>query len=210
VQRRLVLAGLAEGLSVNRKHAVLLGRAVSPLAMLAVGALVFQASHAAFSATTVNPSDSWSAGQINLSDDDSNTAMFTVTNAKPGDTGSKCIVVSSSAAQTYTTAVKIYASSIASATNSLDTNLTLKIDEGTGGTFANCAGFSAGATLYNSSLSGFTSTYTNFSNGLATSFAPTGGSLQSKVFKFTWTLNSGAANSVQGGTAGCAFTWEAQ
>lgn len=195
---------------MNRKHAGLLGRAVSPLAMLAVGALVFQASHAAFSATTVNPSDSWSAGQINLSDDDSNTAMFTVTNAKPGDTGSKCIVVSSSAAQTYTTAVKIYASSIAGATNSLDTNLTLKIEEGTGGSFANCTGFSAGATLYNSSLSGFTSTYTNFSNGLATSFAPTGGSLQSKVFKFTWTLNSGAANSVQGGTAGCAFTWEAQ
>jgi hypothetical protein len=196
---------------VNRKHAVLLGRAVTPLAMLAVGALVFQASHAAFSATTVNPSDSWSAGQINLSDDDSNTALFTVTNAKPGDTGSKCIVVSSSAAQTYTTAVKIYASSVATPTNSLDANITLKIEEGTGGGFAaGCGSFSASATLYNSSLSSFTSTYTNFSNGLATNFAPTGGSLQTKVYKFTWTLNSGAANSVQGGTAGTAFTWEAQ
>lgn len=195
---------------MNRRHAFVLGRAITPLALLAVGALVFQASHAAFSATTVNPSDSWSAGQINLSDDDSNTAMFTVTNAKPADTNSKCIVVSSSAGQTYTTAVKIYASSVASATNSLDSNLTLKIEEGTGGSFASCAGFSAGATLYNASLSGFTSTYTDFSTGLATSFAPTGGSLQSKVFKFTWTLNSGAGNGVEGGTAGCSFTWEAQ
>jgi hypothetical protein len=149
--------------------------------------------------------------QINLSDDDGNTAMFTVTNAKPSDTGFKCIVVSSGATQTYTTAVKIYASSVATPTNSLDSNITLKIEEGTGGTFANnCSGFSAGATLYNSALSTFTSTYTNFGNGLATSFAPTGGSLQSKVFKFTWTVNSGAANSVQGGTAGTGFTWEAQ
>jgi hypothetical protein len=195
---------------VNRKHVAVLGRTVTPLAMLAVGALVFQASHAVFSDTTVNPGDTWSAGQINLSDDDGSTALFTVSNAKAGDTGNKCIVVSSSAAQTYTTAVKIYASSIVAATNSLDSNITLKIEEGTGGTFANCTGFSAGATLYNSTLSGFTSTYTNFSNGLATSFAPTGGSLQSKVFKFTWTLSAGAANSVQGGTAGTAFTWEAQ
>jgi hypothetical protein len=51
-------------------------------------------------------------------------------------------VVSSSAAQTYTTAVKIYASSIATPANSLDANLTLEIEEGTGGGFAaGCGSF---------------------------------------------------------------------
>jgi hypothetical protein len=195
---------------VNRNMASVLGRTITPLALLAGCAMVFQASHAAFTATTSNPSDTWSAGQIGLSDDDGTTAMFTVTNAKPGDTGSKCIVVTSPSTQTYTTAVKIYASSVATPTNNLDANLTVKIEEGTGGTFSNCTGFSASATLFNNTLSTFTSTYTNYTNGLATNFSPTGGTNQSKVYKFTWTVSAGAANSVQGGTAGTGFTWEAQ
>src|SRR4051794_8051709 len=123
---------------MNRKTAIVLGRAVTPVAMLAVCATVFGASHAAFSATTANPNNSWSAGQVGLSDDDGNTAMFSVTNVKPSDTGSKCIVVTSPSTQTYTTPVKIYASSVATPTNNLDANLTVKIEEGTGGTFSNC------------------------------------------------------------------------
>src|SRR6478609_1530200 len=102
---------------MQRKTVFVLGRAVTPVAMLAVCGTVFAASHAAFSATTTNPSNSWSAGQVSLSDDDGNTAMFTVTNAKPSDTGSKCIVVTSPSTQTYTTAAKIYASSVAAPTN---------------------------------------------------------------------------------------------
>jgi hypothetical protein len=51
------------GSIVSSKHATLLGRTITPLAMLAVGALAFQASHAAFSATTANPNDAWSAGR---------------------------------------------------------------------------------------------------------------------------------------------------
>lgn len=195
---------------MNRKTAFVLGRAVTPVAMLAVCGTVFGASHAAFSATTTNPSNSWSAGQVGLSDDDGNTAMFSVTNVKPSDTASKCIVVTSPSTQTYTTPVKIYASSVATPTNNLDANLTIKIEEGTGGTFSNCTGFTPSATLYNSTLSSFTSTYTNYGNGLATNFSPTGGTNQSKVYKFTWTVAAGAPNSVQGGTAGTGFTWEAQ
>jgi hypothetical protein len=195
---------------MSRNYGLLVGRSVTPLAILVVGALTFQASHAAFSATTVNPSDSWSAGQIGLSDDDTNTAMFTVTNAKPGDTGQKCIVVTAPSTQTYTTAVRIYATSVQSPTNSMDSNINLTIEEGTGGTFSSCAGFSASATDFTGTLNSFTTNKTNFTNGVTTSFAPTGGTNQSKVFRFTWTLSSSAPNSVQGGTAGTGFTWEAQ
>jgi hypothetical protein len=36
------------------------------------------------------------------------------------------------------------------------------------------------------------------------------GSGQSRVFKFTWTLDPAVASSQQGASAGLAFVWEAQ
>ena len=65
------------------------------MAVLASGGLVWQSSYSAFSATTSNPTNNWSAGTVALSDDDSNTAMFTASNLKPGATGTKCIAVTS-------------------------------------------------------------------------------------------------------------------
>jgi hypothetical protein len=183
----------------------LVAGAAVPLAVLASGALVWQSSYSAFSATTSNPTNNWSAGSVALADDDSNTAMFNATNLKPGATGSKCIVVTSSG--TLASSVKLYATSY-STTKSLADSLNLKVEEGTGGSFSNCTGFSAGSTVYDGTASAFGTGKTDFSTGVGT-WSPSGGNA-TKTYKVTYTLSANTPDSAQGGTAAVGFTWESQ
>lgn len=62
---------------------------------------------AAFSATADNPTSNWNTGTVVLTDDDSNTAMFSATGLKPGSTAAKCIEVTYSGS--VATAVRLYA-----------------------------------------------------------------------------------------------------
>jgi hypothetical protein len=79
-------------------------RATAPVAaFLVVGALVVVGSRAAFSATTANTANAWSAGTVVLSDDDSGSAMFNMSLMKPGSTSAKCIVVTYSGTLTPAT-----------------------------------------------------------------------------------------------------------
>ena len=61
--------------------------------LLVVAMTLFRVSDSAFSATTANAGDQWTAGDVVLTDDDSDTAMFAVTNMKPGDIEIECITV---------------------------------------------------------------------------------------------------------------------
>lgn len=178
--------------------------AVVPAALLASGGLVWQASYSAFSATTTNPTSNWAAGTVALSDDDSNSAMFTASNLKPGSTGSKCIVVTSSGSLAST--VKLYSTNY-STTKSLADNLDLKVEEGTGGTFSSCTGFTAGSTVFTGTAAAF-GAKTDFASGVGT-WAPNGGNA-TKTYKVTYTLNANTPDSAQGGTAAVGFTWESQ
>ena len=171
--------------------------------------LVWHASYSAFSATTSNPTNNWSAGTVNLTDDDSNTAMFTASGLTPGSTGTKCIAVTSNG--TVASAVKLYGTGAAT-TNALSSSLNLTITQGTGGNFGSCSGFTplgTGSSVYSGTLAGFASTATSYANGLGT-WAPTGSGSETRVFQFSYTLDVNAPNTVQGGTASIGFTWEAQ
>jgi len=182
-----------------------------PASVLISALVVWQSSYAAFSTTTVNPSNTFGSGSVVLSDDDSGTAMFTPTLLKPADTGTKCIVVTSTG--TLASAVELYATGY-STTNGLSTYLDMVIDEGTGGTFASsgptsCTGFVAGATssparwprsapprpaLPPVSAPGHR-------RGPVRRPGPTGSK---------YTLNAATPNTAQSGTAALGFTWEAQ
>jgi hypothetical protein len=188
-------------------------RVVSALAgvagMAASAAVVWHASYSAFSATTSNPTNSWAAGSVALTDDDAGTAMFTAANLKPAATGSKCIAVTSSGS--LASAVKIYGTNYASS-NGLGADLNLTITQGTGGGFGSCTGFTplgSGATVYTGTLAGFGSSATGFASGLGT-WAPTGSGSDTRVFQFTYTVDPATPNSAQGGSAAIGFTWEAQ
>jgi hypothetical protein len=198
---------------VSRTQKVL--AAAVPLGVLASGVLVWQASYAAFSATTTNPNNTFSAGTVTLTDNrQPGTVMFNPTGLKPGSTGSACIKVTYNGSLAAN--VKMYVAA-ADLTTSTATNLaqylTLEIDEGTG-TQTNCSDFSSTATIYNSSgsgdttktLSAFSAASNNFATGVS-SFAPTG-SGQTKTYKITYWVqdNNGAA----GMNSTAKFTWEAQ
>ena len=179
--------------------------AVVPVALMASGLLVWQSSYAAFSSTTTNPTNNWTAGTVALTDDDSNTAMFTASALKPGATGEKCIAVTSSGNLAST--VKLYATTY-STTGALGSYIDLVIQEGSGGSFSSCTGFTSAATNFTGTLAAFAAANTNFGNGLS-SWAPAPGTV-TRTFRIAYTINTSAPNSAQGGTAAAGLTWEAQ
>jgi hypothetical protein len=183
----------------------LVAGAAVPLAVVASGGLVWQSSYSAFSATTTNPTNNWAAGSVALSDDDSNTAMFNASNLKPGATGSKCIVVTSSGS--LASNVKLYGTAYAT-TKGLADNLNLQVEEGTGGSFSNCTGFTASSTIFNGTATAFGTTKTDYASGVG-SWAPAGGTA-TKTYRVTYTLSASTPDSAQGGTAALGFTWESQ
>ncbi|MDQ6641844.1 MAG: CalY family protein [Actinomycetota bacterium] len=180
--------------------------AAIPVAVIASGVMVWQSTYSAFSATTSNPTNNWASGTVALSDDDSNTAMFTATALKPGSTGTKCIAVTSTGS--LPAAVKLYGTSYAT-TNGLASNLNITVDEGTGGTFASCAGFTSTSNIYTGTLASFGTTKTNFATGVGT-WTPTGTASETKSYKITYTLSASTPDTAQGGTAAMGFTWESQ
>lgn len=180
-----------------------------PVALLLSGATVATASYSAFSATTSNPTNNWTAGTVALSDDDSNTAMFTAAGLKPGSTGTKCIAVTSSGS--LASAVKLYGTNPAT-TNALSSSINLAVVQGTGGSFGSCTGFTplaTGSSVFSGTLAALGSTASSYATGLGT-WAPTGTASETRVFQFTYTVDPAAPNSTQGGTASIGFTWEAQ
>jgi hypothetical protein len=181
-------------------------RAGAPVAaFLVVGALVVVGSRAAFTATTDNGSNSWSAGTVVLADDDTGSTMFTVTGMKPGSSNVKCISVTYSGSLVPAT-INLYG---VVAGTGLATYLTETIEIGTGGSFSSCTGFTPTSTIYNAlTLANFGTSYTNFATGLATWSPAT--TPDSRTFRFTTTLPSGTGNAAQGLNATATFTWEAQ
>ena len=180
-----------------------------PAALVASGVVVSTASYAAFSSTTVNPTNNWTAGSVALSDDDNNTALFTASNLKPGSTGANCITVTSTGS--LPSAVKLYGTNVTT-TKDLAANVNLTVEQGTGGGFGSCSGFTPAATgssLYSGTVAGFGAASTNYATGVGT-WAPTGTASETRVYRVTYTVSSTAPNTVQGGTAALGFTWEAQ
>ena len=91
-----------------------------------VGTVASIGTYSAFSATTVNPGDSFAAGTVVISDNDVNAAMYTITGAKPNDVVTRCIRV------TYTGSlpalVRLYTTT---PINAFGQYVTLSIDKGT-------------------------------------------------------------------------------
>lgn len=174
------------------------------------GLIVWQASYSAFSTTTSNNGNNWTTATVGLSNDSGGTPMFTVSNIAPGATGNRCIQISSTS--TVPSAVKLYTAIGAAPSNDISQYINVQIEQGTGGTFASCSGFTpSGTAVYNGPLSTLTSTYTNFGNGLGP-WSLTGTNLPERLsYRVTWTFSSSAPSSTQTGTTpSVTFTWEAQ
>jgi hypothetical protein len=173
------------------------------LALLGAITVTWSTSSSAYSGVTANPSESWTAGTVTISDDDGGGAMFTVgglTSATPA--ASRCLTV------TYTgnvaAPVKLYLTGLTG--TGLGTYLNLTVEAGTGGGYGSCTGFS-GSTIYSGTLGGFSTAYTAYSNGLSASWTPSTNGAQ-KVFRLTYSLQNNA--SAPGKWDRATLVWEAQ
>jgi predicted ribosomally synthesized peptide with SipW-like signal peptide len=171
-----------------------------------VGSIAGIGTFSAFSSTTANSNNSFAAGTVYITDNDGGSAMFGVSNAKPGSV-SKCITV------TYLGSldanVHLYGSGFGGA---LAPYLNLKVEQGTSSSaFGSCATFSATSTLYNSGISGFATTY-----GTGYDTEPGAGRWATNdAISYRFTVTLADDNNANGGSSPLAsnnfsFTWEAQ
>ena len=189
--------------------------AVVTAALLVSGLVVSQASYSAFNATTNNAGNSWASGSLALSNDSAATSLFTATNIKPGDMGTKCITISSTANVAST--LKLYAANYSKGTKNLGDRINVTVTSGSFPAAApangSCTGFVTGtvAVPATTSLTAFAAASTNYATG-ADSYALAAGG--SRTYKIDWTFASlgtpAADNAYQGDTASIGFTWESQ
>jgi hypothetical protein len=176
------------------------------LAVLAgSGAAIGQSSYAAFSSTTENAGNNWKAGAVTLTDDDTNLAAFSATGLKPGDTGSKCIKVTSTA--DLDGQVRMYSAAHAT-TKALSDNIDLTVTLGNGGSFGDCTGFVKATDVYSGTLAAFATGRTNYANSSAGSWNSV--KTDSRTYQISYKVKDSAPNTVQGGTSNINFNWELQ
>jgi hypothetical protein len=184
------------------------------LLVTAVGAVAGPATYSAFSSTTSNTGNLFTAGTVNLTDNDGgSTSLLSLTNAKPGDSDAGCIRVSYDG--TLAANVRLYAST----SGALAQYLTLTVTRGTDSSpsFDSCANFTADGTnyigqgngvIYSGSLASFPATY---AGGLVD---PIPGSPESwtnpESHSYQFVISLDDTNAAQGLNGSATFTWEAR
>lgn len=182
----------------------------SLLALGLTGAIAGLGTYMAFSATAANSGDTFASGTVALADNDSDAALYAVTNAKPTDAPvEKCIEVTYTGSLDAT--VRLYTTSSIGAVGPY---LNLTITPGTGSpSFPGCTGFTpdAGGAIFTGTLEGFAAAHPSYALGLADNpgSATKWVTNDAVVYRFTLTLqNTTAAQGLQTGTH--EITWEAQ
>jgi hypothetical protein len=188
--------------------------AATPLAILAAATLIFQSSYAAFNATTRNSGNSWSTGQVDLTNDSNGSARFNVSNMVPGQTDTKCISVTANA--TVPGVVKGYVINPITSTDHLENYIFVTASEGTGGGFGSCSGYTPIDTVVNNMSLATLFSYNSYATGLGNwSVAGNVPGGETRTYQITWTFNTTGLtqdqlNSLQGDTTGLDFQWELQ
>ncbi len=195
------------------------------IGLLSSGGMMLAGSYAAFSSTTANANNNWSAGTVAISDDDTGSAMFTTGavgtgqvsgTLKPGQTIANCVRVTYNGSLPST--VKLYASSPITETAPNGTGLLaylhIRVEEGTAGDFG-CANFAGASTIWDSSIhpgaaSDLLGVFpTSYAGGISSGLASWSSGTY-RVYRFTMTLDSSVPDTSQGATATATFNWQAQ
>ena len=186
------------------------------LTLLVLGALAAisgAATYSAFSSQTSNTGNSFAAGTVLITDNDTDNAMLSLTNAQPGASDTSCILVTYSGSLSST--VKLYGS----IAGGLAPYLTLTVTRGDDPTpiFDDCVGFQPDLTdyvgagqgvIYQGALSAFPAGYaTGLVDPLAGS-PETWTTTEARVYRFAVSVAND--NNAQGQSATASFTWEAR
>lgn len=194
----------------QRAQKLLVG-AATPVALVLAAGMVYQASYAAFSGQTRNSGNDWSTGSVNLTDDDNGSARFQVANMLPGDTDTKCIKVTANASVAST--VKGYSVNPVPSSSGLENRILVTIKDGNGGSFADCAGFTADRTLMSDVTLAQLATANSYAAGIGGwSVAP---GTSTKTYQFTWRFDTSGmtqaqVDALQNSRTGIDMQWEMQ
>jgi predicted ribosomally synthesized peptide with SipW-like signal peptide len=188
---------------------------LSVLIVGVVGALVGVGTLSAFSSSTSNSGNNFDAGTVVVSDNDGGvSAMYSVTNRKPGQSVQSCIKVTYGGS--LAADVRLYTTSTI---NAVGQYIDLTVEKGTsagGPAFPGCGVFTSEATVYSGTLSNFAGNKNSYANGVsAYPGAQTAWNQNDTlVYRFTLTLqddnnaNGQGAGAMQSGAH--SFTWEAR
>lgn len=155
----------------------------------------------AFSSSTQNPASAFSIGTVTIADNDTGTALYSLTNVIPEEPNDRCIKV------TYTgnlgASVKVYRGSLS---GSLGPYVTLTVTKGTGDN-PTCADFSAGTDVYSGTLSAFPASSGGALALTNAASSATWSANNAVTYRFrVEVVNNTAAQNLSTGTH--AFTWE--
>ena len=174
------------------------------LSFILIALLVVTSSRQAFVAQNDNVSNQVTAAAVDLTDNDSSTAMFAnVTGLMPGTNVDRCIDV------TYTgsvdpTAVLLYINAAPTGTLGPYLNLTIDIGADTADPYRTCTGFSSSSTLYTGTLADFATNRGSYATGLST-WDPVG-SPETRTFRFRLSVQNDP--NAEGLTSTFGFSWE--
>ena|SRR5215210_4747192 len=185
------------------------------MAVLVLGGLAVGSTWSAFNHLSSNPGNSFEAGTVTLGDDDGGSAMFdALTNLKPGDSSTRCIVVTYSGS--LPASVRLHGTT---GGTGLDSYLNLTVTRGTKSSgFSGCGDFNADGTTYISGKPAgvvYDGTLAGYPDSSAAGIVdPVAGSPESwtnnesHAYRFQVTVQNDAA--AAGKTATQVFRWEAQ
>jgi hypothetical protein len=201
---------MSTGASTSTRHGrrslngLALQLAAVALSFILIALLVVTSSRQAFVAQNDNVSNQVTAAAVDLTDNDSGTAMFAnVTGLLPGTNVDRCIDV------TYTgsvdpTAVLLYINAAPTGTLGPYLNLTIDIGADTADPYRTCTGFTSSATLYTGTLADFATTRAGYATGLST-WDPVG-SPETRTFRFRLSVQNDP--NAEGLTSSFGFSWE--
>ncbi len=202
---------------VDRPGSRLMIAALAALAL--VGMLVVRTTQAAFTASTSNEPNSFSAGNLVLTDDAAMAMFFNIA-LVPGQSVQRCIEVEYAGTVTDPSLlgeVKLYSGGYDQGPGAepgsvgLGEHLLLTIDEGTGATYGDdCTGFTFGSNLVDGeTLEAFDTARTNYGNGVGT-WKPAV-SPEARSYRFIVELDPDTPDTEQGaGVTNAQFVWEIQ
>jgi hypothetical protein len=184
-----------------------------PIAVLLAGGMVWQGSQAAFTSTTRNSGNAWSTGNVVLTDDDLGAAAFTVEKMVPGQTGQKCIVVTSGS--NVAGEVRVYTDNLSGA-RGLEDHIYFDVEQGTGGSFNDCDGFvpASGDLIGAQPLSVLRDMNYDYAHG-GSAWETTGTPGEKRTYRGTWRFNTDGmtqaqVDALQGARVSMDMVWELQ
>jgi hypothetical protein len=191
---------------MSRARKVILSALVLGAGGIAAGAGTFSA----FSATTANGGNDFSAGTVTLGDDDAGGALVALpANARPGDSSTRCIQVS------YTGSLPAQVRLYAAVSGGLADYLTLTVTRGSQASpsFPSCIGFTADSADYGYGPNGIL--YQGKVSGLPTGYAgavvdPVASWTSGDAHSYRYTVTVDDTPAAQGLSASATFHWEAR